>query len=286
MTAYTGQLHPALALARLSHEIAHLPRRRRERDYVRVADGLWIPASLDRSFENLSVAYSRLYPRAVLTGWSAAVLYGLTPPDTARPELSVGKQGRVREGLRIRRYDVPAQAVQVVRGVAVTALRWTAFDLARFNEHLDAVLAVEKFYRRGVSRAALQETVAYMGGAWGVARVRRVLVDADPRTESPRETETRLLLKQAGYTNFQPQVEVPELGYRLDLADPVHKIAVEYDGPHHDDPVQQSRDRQRRNRLQAAGWIVISVDRRLFRHQRTEILAQVEAAYRLRGIAA
>ena len=132
----------------------------------------------------------------------------------------------------------------------------------------------------------MEETVAYMAGVWGVARVRRVLADADPRTESPRETETRLLLKAAGFTEFIPQVEVPELGYRLDLADPVHKIAVEYDGPHHDDPVQQSKDRRRRNRLQAAGWIVIVVDRRLFRHQRGDILDQVEAAYRLRRFAA
>jgi very-short-patch-repair endonuclease len=79
-------------------------------------------------------------------------------------------------------------------------------------------------------------------------------------------------------------VEVKDLGYRLDLADPVRRIAVEYDGLHHDDPTQQSKDRTRRNRLQAAGWIVIVVDRRIFRHQREDILRQVEAAYRLTAL--
>ncbi|MDV8001586.1 endonuclease domain-containing protein [Rhodococcus sp. IEGM 1408] len=286
MIGVIDEVHPVLSLARLSHEIAHLPRRRRERDFVKIADELWLPAGVVQDFETLSVAYSRLYPRGVLTGWSAAMLHGISPPDDAVPELSVGPHGRVRDGLRIRRYEVPDQAVNVVRGVRVTAMRWTAFDLARFNDHVYGVLAVEEFYRRGVTRASMQETVAYMAGTWGVARARRVLADADPRSESPRETETRLFLKEAGYTNFLPQVEVRDLGYRLDLADPELKIAVEYDGPHHDDPIQQSKDRRRRNRLQAAGWIVIVVDRRLFRHQRDEILQQVAAAYLVRRAAA
>lgn len=279
-------IHPALLSARLSHEIADIPRRRREREFVKIADELWLPATAVRDFETLSVAYSRLYPRGVLTGWSAAVLHGIDAPDHAVPELCVGPHGRARRGLRMRRYVVPERAATTIRGVPVTALRWTAFDIARFSPHVDGVLAMEKFYRRGVTRAAMQETVSYMAGSWGVSRVRRVLADAEPRSESPRETETRLFLKAAGYTEFVPQVDVPELGYRLDLADPVHKIAVEYDGPHHDDPVQQSKDRQRRNRLQAAGWIVIVVDRRLFRHQQNEILDQVEAAYRVRRFAA
>lgn len=286
MTRFVDDTHPALAHARLSHEIAGIPRRRRERDYVKIATGLWLPAHVDQDIETLSVAYSRLYPKSVLTGWSAAALHGVSPPDNAVPELSIGPHGRAREGLKIRRYEVPDRATTLVRGVRVTALRWTVFDIARFSTHLQGVLAIEEFYHRGLARAAMQETVAYMAGVWGVSRVRRVLADADPRSESPRETETRLMLKAAGHTGFIPQVEVRELGYRLDLADPVHKIAVEYDGPHHDDPVQQSKDRRRRNRLQAAGWIVIVVDRRLFREQRDEILEQVEAAYRLRRFAA
>lgn len=286
MNTLTDNTHPALRLAHLSHEIAQIPRRRRQRDFVRVAGGLWLPATAVRDLVTVSVAYSRLYPGAVLTGWSAAAVHGISTPDHAVPELSVGPHGRAREGLKIRRYTVPEQAVLTVRGVRVTSLRWTAFDLARFCDHLNGVLAIEELYRCGMSRAAFAETVTYMSGTWGVARARRVLADADPRSESPRETETRLFLGSAGFTGFVPQFEVPELGYRLDLADPAYKIAVEYDGLHHDDPVQQSKDRRRRNRLQAAGWIVIVVDRRLFRHQRDEILEQVEAAYRLRRAAA
>lgn len=279
--------HPVLALARLHHEIAHISRRRREREFVKIVDGLWLPADVPRNLETLSVAYTRLYPQAVLTGWSAAVVHGLTQiHHGVVPELSVGPHGRERHGLRIRRYPIPDKAVTTVRGVRVTAYRWTAFDLARFSDHVQGVQAIEEFYRHGMARAAFAETVSYMAGTWGIARARKVLEDADPRSESPRETETRLFLKEAGFTDFVPQVEVPELGYRLDLADPQRKIAVEYDGPHHDDPVQQSKDRRRRNRLQAAGWIVIVVDRRIFRDQKSDVLEQVRAAYLLRRSAA
>ncbi|WP_255583665.1 DUF559 domain-containing protein [Dietzia sp. ANT_WB102] len=280
---YRGPLHPVLSHARLSTELAALPRRRREREFIKIADELWLPARHPIDFETLSVAYSRLYPDAVLTGWSAAVLHGIAPPDGAVPELCVGPIGRTRSGLRVRRYRIPPSAIEVRRGVRVTSRRRTAFDLARFSDHLSGVLAVEEFYRRGFSRRELEEDVAESSGVWGVARARRVLSDAHPRSESPRETETRLLLRDAGFTSFVPQVEVRELGYRLDLADPVARIAVEYDGAHHDDPAQQSKDRYRRNRLQAAGWIVIVVDRKMLRLQRYELVEHVRAAYARRA---
>lgn len=274
-----GPVHPVLSQARLSSELTALPRRRREREFTKIADELWLPAHLPVNFETLSVAYSRLYPDAVLTGWSAAVLHGIAAPDDAVPELCVGPVGRTRSGLRVRRYRIPSTAIEVRRGIRVTSRRRTAFDLARFSDHLSGVLAVEKFYRRGFTQRELEEDIEENVGTWGVARARRVLTDAHPRSESPRETETRLFLRDAGFTAFVPQVEVRELGYRLDLADPVARIAVEYDGAHHDDPAQQSRDRYRRNRLQAAGWIVIVVDRRMFRLQRDALLAQVRDAY-------
>lgn len=276
--------HPALARARLSCELADLPRRRREREYVKIADELWLSQDCPRDLETLSVAYSRLYPRGVLTGWSAAVLHGVREEYGAVPELSVGPHGRARRGLVVRRYEVPEDEIRMVRGVRVTSPLWTAFDLARFNDHLVGVLAVEKFYRLGLSSRALGNTINALSGTWGAARARRVLADADPRSESPPETETRLFLRDAGFTDFVPQVEVPSLGYRIDLADPRRMIAIEYTGEYHDDPVQQSKDRYRRNRLQAAGWIVIEVDRRTYRRRRAQIVEQVREAYRRRGV--
>src|SRR5699024_10356248 len=99
------------------------------------------------------------------------------------------------------------------------------------------------------------------------------------------ESELRLFLRDAGFTELSPQVDVLELGYRVDLADPGHKIAIEYEGSYHEDPAQLTRDRIRRNRLQAAGWTVIEVDRRTAWAQREAMWVQLRAAYRLGGVA-
>lgn len=283
-TYFRGPPHPALSTAWLSGELSAIPRRQRDRDFVKIADGLWLPAGHPADFETLSVAFSRLYPDSVLTGWSAALFHGITPPDDAVPELCVGPVGRRRRGLRIRRYPVPESAIEVRRGVRITDRRHTALDLARFSDHLDGVLAVEQFYRRGFRQREFEEVVEAGAGAWGISRARKVLADAHPASESSRETETRLFLRDAGFTAFVPQVR--DLGYRLDLADPRTKIAVEYDGVHHADPMQQSADRIRRNRLQAAGWIIIVVDFRIFRRHREDLLRQVRAAYERRAFEA
>ena len=46
---------------------------------------------------------------------------------------------------------------------------------------------------------------------------------------------------------------------RPDFAWPDRKVALEYDGLWHGEPRQFARDRQRLNRLQAAGWRVVFV---------------------------
>jgi len=65
-----------------------------------------------------------------------------------------------------------------------------------------------------------------------------------------------------------PQHEVWDAGgafvARLDLAWPELRVAVEYDGDHHRDRTQHSRDLARHNRLRALGWTVLQVDAQLF----------------------
>ena len=45
----------------------------------------------------------------------------------------------------------------------------------------------------------------------------------------------------------------------MDFAWPEHRIALEYDGLWHAEPRQFAKDRERLNRLRAAGWTVIFV---------------------------
>ncbi|WP_337832299.1 endonuclease domain-containing protein [Pseudonocardia sp. TMWB2A] len=93
----------------------------------------------------------------------------------------------------------------------------------------------------------------------GSARLDRVVALADPRAESPPETRLRLLLVLSGLP--VPQVRFPLYDgrsrpwLRFDLAYPDALLAIEYDGAHHDDPLDRIRD----TRTAALGWQTLRI---------------------------
>lgn len=103
--------------------------------------------------------------------------------------------------------------------------------------------------------------------AWGrfpgSRRVRDGLSRAREGVESPKETETRLLIVSGGLPEPVVQHEVHESGLliaRSDLAYPDLKIAIEYEGDgHRTSRDQWRRDIQRQRELEDLGWIVIRV---------------------------
>ncbi len=96
---------------------------------------------------------------------------------------------------------------------------------------------------------------------------RRTILAALPRArtgvESPKETETRLLLVDAGLPEPIVQHDVHDgrrLIARIDLAYPQWKIAIEYEGDgHRTDAAQWRRDIQRQRDLEDRGWLVIRI---------------------------
>jgi very-short-patch-repair endonuclease len=75
---------------------------------------------------------------------------------------------------------------------------------------------------------------------------------------------TRLAILDDGLPAPEPQFWVIHQGreiFRLDLAYPKSKVAVEYDGVefHDDDPERREADEKRRAWLREHGWIVIVV---------------------------
>ena len=63
----------------------------------------------------------------------------------------------------------------------------------------------------------------------------------------------------------------------MDFAWPDLRLAVEYDGAWHAEPGQLAKDRQRLNRLQAAGWTVVFVTAADLRDP-VRLLATIRAA--------
>ncbi|WP_238529223.1 DUF559 domain-containing protein [Dietzia alimentaria] len=257
----------------------------RDRLHVQVADGLWLDRRSDGDIASRSIAFQRLYPGSALCGWSAMALHGFTAPGHAQPELWIGRAARRRKGLVVRRYEsVPEGALVEVRGVSVTSVRWTAFDLARFLPFEEAVIALEGMYSQGFDLASLERTLTHLAGTWGIRRAWNAWRAADPQSESPMETRTRLVLAEARITGFESQVHVPRLGYTVDLGHKFAKVAIEYDGYDHLDPSRHRRDVHRLNRLRAEGWEVIVVTYDILQNHRAEFLEQVRAALRRRGV--
>ncbi|TMC39968.1 MAG: DUF559 domain-containing protein [Chloroflexi bacterium] len=89
-----------------------------------------------------------------------------------------------------------------------------------------------------------------------MARLRRAVELAEPATESPMETRLRMRLVLAGLPRPQVQASLGEpFPARVDLYDPEHRLAIEYDGATHRDSL--ASDNRRQNRLLDAGYRVL-----------------------------
>lgn len=117
------------------------------------------------------------------------------------------------------------------------------------------------------TRRDLERThVRFLGGRG--SRRRRLAVDfADDRAESPRESELRVLLIQAGLPVPETNVEIfdgQRFVARVDLLYRTARLIIEYDGDYHRDPRQWSRDQSRRAELESLGYRVTVVTARDF----------------------
>jgi len=206
-----------------------------------------------------------LLPGAVVTGCSAAVLWGLELADTEDDvEVTLPPRSHmVRvEGIRSRRARLHDLDVRRRDGVRVTSPGATALRLASVLPRDAAVAAVDQLVFRGLARLDDVRALALAARGPGCARARAVADLADGLAESPQETRVRLVIGRSRLPAPVAQYRVLVDGRfvaRVDFAWPGKKVALEYDGLWHGDPDQFQRDRARLNRLREAGWTVVFV---------------------------
>jgi very-short-patch-repair endonuclease len=178
------------------------------------------------------------------------------------------------------RERLDGQEMQMLGRTPATSPVRTAFDLARWAPDLtERVAAVDALgFRCGVTTADVLAVRHRHLGAHGAGDVADVLALVDPRAESPMESRVRVALVLGG---LPPEVQYPVVlrgrRYRLDLAYPERRIAVEYDGDDHRTQRRARSDLIREAALSAAGWWVLRFDSDevLFRPDR--IVAAVRA---------
>ncbi|MEH1166167.1 hypothetical protein V6V47_12350 [Micromonospora sp. CPCC 205539] len=229
-------------------------------------------------------------PGAAIAGRAAAALYGCATPAPGDPvDVLVPKASRIgpTAGLRVHHGDIEPGDVVARAGVTVTSPARTSWDLARWLDVVEAVVVIDALLaHRLTDVSALREYAQSRAGRRGWRSLLRAADLADPGAESPPESRTRVRLVLAGLPRPQTQWVVVDRGRfvaRLDLAWPEFKVAVEYDGLWHDDPLQFHRDRRRLNRLLGGEWIVLHVTGKRLREDFDGFLAEVRAALRTRS---
>ncbi|MGA5466871.1 DUF559 domain-containing protein [Mycobacterium sp. NPDC050041] len=195
---------------------------------------------------------------------TAAAWYAFDTEDTAALHVvnPASRQLRPAEGLVVHRRD--GAPLRIVNGRPATTPTWTAVEVARSLRRpralatLDAALRSETCTRAGLWCAATEQA-----GRRGIIAVRDLLSLADPRAESPMESELRLVVLDGGLPAPELQYEVHDFDgrlWRLDLAWPDQRLAVEYDGMEwHEGADALRRDRVRQEALRDIGWIVLRV---------------------------
>jgi hypothetical protein len=224
-----------------------------------------------------------LLPGAVLTGRSAAVVWGVdlaAPEDPVECTLAPDRRAGAVRGVHVTRRHLPENDVVRRNGVLVTSPLRTALDLARIQPPDEAVVAIDQFLRaRLVTLDAVRAAAAAITGP-GCRWIRRAVERADGLAGSPQETRLRLLLLRSSLPRPIAQYEVRDGGRFLAAVDfgwPEQKVAVEYDGVWHGAPQQVGKDRRRLNGLTAAGWTVIFVTAADLRDPVT-LIARIAAA--------
>jgi very-short-patch-repair endonuclease len=227
-------------------------------------------------------AASLLVPEGVVTGASAAVLWGVDLADVGDAvELTLppGAHPRRHPGLVVRRSALPQSDISLRAGVRVTTPEATVLRLAGALPREEAVVAADRLIRTtGLDLEVLRRRAGSPGA--GTAKARAVCALADGLAESPQETRLRLVMRRGRLPEPTAQFEVWHDGRfvaRVDFGWPELKVAVEYDGAWHGESGQLARDRRRLNRLQEAGWRVVYVTASDLREPAT-LLATIRAA--------
>jgi hypothetical protein len=220
----------------------------------------------------------------VVAGQSAAALHGAKWVDARRPAEMLWSNRRPPTGLRTWSDRVADDEIEVIDGIRVTTPARTALDLACRYPFGKAVAAIDSLARATHLKMADVELLAdRYKGRRGIRRARKVLDLVDPGAESPQETWLRLLVIRNGFPRPQTQIPVyDEYGVLiavLDMGWEDIKLALDYEGDHHRDPVRFNKDIRRHDDVTDLGWIDIRVTSR---DTEGGIIGRLTAAWRRR----
>lgn len=218
-------------------------------------------------------------PEAVLSGVSAAAVYGTKWLDAAAPAEVVRANRHSPPGLRVHSYSLAPADICEVGQMRLTTVERTAFDLGRLLPHSEAVPILDALMNKTtLDPEAVWSLAEANRGIRGIACLRASLAAADGGAETPLETQTRLLLRRTAIPGLETQIPFYDewdlvctraaMGWRR------WKVAVECDEE------LDSLDYRRwvhshTAELESRGWAVVWVNRSMVPRQRNRIVERV-----------
>jgi very-short-patch-repair endonuclease len=219
---------------------------------------------------------------AVVTGPAAAFWHGMLDRALATVELTLPRtmHRKNRPGVILRRRDLPEPDVverrEVIVADAPLAALETALVVPRGSVFLDRALqrhvrfpAVYRSYCRGIGRH-------------GSASMHRMLVAAADRADSAAERLLVRLLREAGISGWV--LGYPFGPYRIDLAFPAERLAIEVDGwAWHVDAERFATDRRKGNALTRGSWDLLRFPWHSLDGQPTTCIAEITHSLAVAG---
>ncbi len=183
-------------------------------------------------------------------------------PTPRHYSTNTGAQTSLRDVV-LHRRQAPLRGCEV-RGIATLMPDRLVIDAAAMLPPVALVGVTDQLVRRGLLEEEDLATFAWTHHLDGVRAARVAAPHVRARVDSLRETDVRLLLVSSGLPEPEVNIDILDVcGAFLARGDLVYrwlKVLVEYDGRHHaEDPQQWQKDLARRERLEAAGWIVVVV---------------------------
>ncbi len=233
---------------------ATVQRRVRQGRWIRLHPGIYLVGGHRRTDEaRIRAAWLWGGPLSMITGPAAAYWHRMLDRAPATVELSVPAHTspRPQPGIHLRRRDLFDSDVRERDGIRVAAAPFAALETAVALPDGSAFL--DRALQQHVRFPALYRSFCRNMGRTGASAAGRLLVAAADRADSAAERLLVGLLQEAGIGGW---VLGHPLGpYRIDLAFPAQRLAIEVDGwAWHVDPERFRNDRRKGNYITRCDW--------------------------------
>lgn len=210
---------------------------------------------------------------------TAAQMYGFdTENDDRIHILDPGVRMRPNAGLMV--HQRHGALLRKTDGRLLTAPAWTAVEVARTLRRPRALATLDAALRTEMcTREELEAAVCEQKGRRGIVKVRELMPYADGRSESPLESEARLVFIDGGLPMPELQYEIIDRCgrlWRVDFAWPGAMVVAEYESMQwHLSADALIHDRTKTARLQECGFTVIPIVVDDVRRQPFDLVARI-----------